>query len=25
VLCFTLRILAMWFNWRLPSAQRDGN
>ena len=25
VLCFALRILAMWFNWRLPSAQRDGN
>jgi uncharacterized membrane protein YeiH len=25
ILCFTLRILAMWFDWRLPSAQRDGN
>jgi uncharacterized membrane protein YeiH len=25
ILCFALRILAMWFNWRLPSAQRGGN
>jgi uncharacterized membrane protein YeiH len=24
VFCFALRILAMWFNWRLPSAHRDG-
>jgi uncharacterized membrane protein YeiH len=24
VLCFALRLLAMWFNWRLPSARRDG-
>ncbi|HTU66022.1 MAG TPA: trimeric intracellular cation channel family protein [Steroidobacteraceae bacterium] len=24
VLCFALRLLAMWFNWRLPSAQRGG-
>lgn len=23
LLCFGLRILAMWFNWRLPSAHRD--
>jgi uncharacterized membrane protein YeiH len=25
VLCFALRILAMWFNWRLPSARSGGN
>ena len=25
VLCFALRLLAMWFNWRLPSARRDAN
>jgi uncharacterized membrane protein YeiH len=25
VLCFALRLLAMWFDWRLPSARRDGN
>jgi uncharacterized membrane protein YeiH len=25
VLCFALRILAMWFNWHLPSARRDAN
>jgi uncharacterized membrane protein YeiH len=24
LLCFGLRILAMWFNWHLPSAHRDG-
>jgi uncharacterized membrane protein YeiH len=24
VLCFALRLLAMWFNWRLPSAHRGG-
>jgi uncharacterized membrane protein YeiH len=24
VLCFGLRILAMWFNWHLPSAHRGG-
>jgi uncharacterized membrane protein YeiH len=25
LLCFALRILAMWFDWRLPSAHGDGN
>ena len=25
VLCFGLRLLAIRFNWRLPSARRDGN
>jgi uncharacterized membrane protein YeiH len=25
LLCFALRILAMWFNWHLPSAHRDGS
>jgi uncharacterized membrane protein YeiH len=24
LLCFGLRILAMWFNWHLPSARGDG-
>jgi uncharacterized membrane protein YeiH len=24
LLCFGLRILAMWFNWHLPSAHRGG-
>lgn len=24
VLCFALRLLAIWFNWRLPSARRSG-
>jgi uncharacterized membrane protein YeiH len=24
VLCFALRLLAIWFNWRLPSARRGG-
>jgi uncharacterized membrane protein YeiH len=24
VLCFSLRILSMWFNWHLPSARNDG-
>jgi uncharacterized membrane protein YeiH len=23
LVCFALRILAMWFNWSLPSARRD--
>jgi uncharacterized membrane protein YeiH len=25
VLCFALRLLAMWLNWHLPSARRDAN
>src|SRR5262245_31557186 len=24
ILCFVLRLLAMWLNWRLPSAHRGG-
>jgi uncharacterized membrane protein YeiH len=25
LLCFALRILAMWFDWRLPSARPGAN